>query len=78
MSARPQDYVSDHGRMTTNALEGFHGLALMYQDKRTDLEHLHYTCKTNMAICHKVRNISIHTLKMFIVVVKFQFKFCYI
>ncbi len=43
MSARAQDYVSDHGRMTTNALEGFHGLALMYRDKRTDLEHLHYT-----------------------------------
>jgi len=54
MSARPQDYVSDHGRMTTNAVEGFHGLALVYRDKRTDLEHLHYSCKTNMAICHKV------------------------
>jgi len=54
MSARPQDYVSDRGRLTTNAVEGFHGLALLYRDKRTDLHHLHYICKTNMAICHKV------------------------
>lgn len=58
MSARPQDYVSIHGRMTTNAVEGFHGLALMYRDKRTDLGHLHYVCKTNMAICHKVQSTS--------------------
>ncbi len=54
MSSRPQDYISDRGRLTTNTVEGFHGLALMYRDKRTDLHHLHYTCKTNMAICHKV------------------------
>ena len=26
MSGRPQDYVSDHGRLTTNTVEGFHGL----------------------------------------------------
>ena len=55
MAARPQDYVSLGGRMTTNTVEGFHGLALMYRDKRTDLGHTHYVCKTNMAICHKVR-----------------------
>ncbi len=54
MSAYPQDYVSDHGRLTTNTVEGFHGLALVYRDKRTDLSHTHYVCKTNMAICHKV------------------------
>ncbi len=54
MAARPQDYVSDHGRLTTNTIEGFHGLALVYRSKRTDLGHAHYTCKTNMAICHKV------------------------
>ena len=58
MAACPQDYVSDyvsdHGRLTTNTVEGFHGLALIYRDKRTDLGHVHYTCKTNMAICHKV------------------------
>ncbi len=41
MSAWPQNYVSDHGRLTTNAVEGFHGLALLYRDKRTDLHHLH-------------------------------------
>ena len=55
MSLHPQDYVSDHGRLTTNSVEGFHGLALVYRDKRTDLGHTHYTCKANMAICHKVK-----------------------
>ena len=44
--------------MTTNTVEGFHGLALMYRDKRTDLEHTHYVCKTNMAVCHKVRMLQ--------------------
>ena len=55
MSAAPQDYMSDRGRLTTNTVEGFHGLALVYWDKRTDLGHTHYVCKTNMAICHKVK-----------------------
>ena len=57
MATRPQDYVSDHGRLTTNTVEGFHGLALMYRGKRTDLEHVHYVCKTNMAICHKASSV---------------------
>ena len=57
MSLHPQDYVSDHGRLTTNSVEGFHGLVLVYRDKMTDLGHTHYTCKTNMAICHKVKYI---------------------
>lgn len=44
MAGQPQDYVSTtHGRITT---KGFHELALMYRDKRTDLGHLHYVCKT--------------------------------
>lgn len=60
MASRPQDYVSVHGRMTTNAVEGFHGLALMYRDKRTDLGSKHYICKTNMAVCHKVPIIRIY------------------
>jgi hypothetical protein len=34
-------------------VEGFHGLAILYRSKRTDLGHVHYVCKTNMAICHK-------------------------
>ena len=55
MSKKPQDYVSDRGRTTTNAVEGFHGIALRYRSKRTDLGHTHYVCKTNMAICHKVQ-----------------------
>lgn len=59
IAARPQDYVSDHGRLTTNTVEGFHGLALMYRGKRTDLGHVHYVCKTNMAICHKVSSCKL-------------------
>ena len=31
MADKPQDYVSESGRMTTNVIEGFHGLALMYK-----------------------------------------------
>ena len=45
MAARPQDYVSDRGRLTTNSVEGFHGLALLYRGKRTDLGHTHYVWK---------------------------------
>ena len=41
--------------MITNSVEGFHGLALMYWDKKADLGHTYYVCKTNMAVCHKVR-----------------------
>ena len=54
MAGHPQDYVSSRGRLTTNAVEGYHGLALLYRGKRTDLQHTHYICKTNMATCHKV------------------------
>lgn len=54
MADRPQDYVTERGRVTTNSVEGFHGVALMYRDKRTDLGHTHYVCKRNMSICHKV------------------------
>lgn len=69
MAERPQDYVRQRGRVTTNCVEGFHGLALMYRDKRTDLGHTHYVCKTNMSICHKVitdfvKNNHAHTSKI--------------
>ena len=53
MADRPQEYVTPNGKMTTNSIEGFHGLALKYRSKRIDLKHAHYCCKTNMAICHK-------------------------
>ena len=56
IAGRPQDYVSSRGRLTTNAVEGFHGLALVYRGKRRDLGRVHYVCKTNMAICHKVNS----------------------
>ena len=55
MSQRPQDYITIGSRKTTNAVEGFHGLALMYREKRVDLGHEHYVCKTDMALCHKVK-----------------------
>lgn len=58
MSERPQDYITPSGRMTTNTVEGFHGLTLMYRDKRTDFGHKHYVCKTNMGVCHKVHNLQ--------------------
>jgi len=54
MAKRPQEYVTPQGRVTTNSIEGFHGLALKYHGKKVDLHHSHYTCKTNMAICHTV------------------------
>ena len=56
MAARTQDYVSDHVCLTTNTVEGFHCLALR---KQTDLGHVHYVCKTNMAICHKASTIDV-------------------
>ena len=64
MANRPQDYVTPNGRMTTNSVEGFHGLALMYRGKQIDLEHTHYTCKMNMAVCHKV--YTCNACKMYI------------
>jgi len=53
MADKPQDYITPTGKVTTNAIEGFHGLALKYSGKRIDLEHAHYCCKTNMAVCPK-------------------------
>ena len=53
MAGRPQEYVTPNGKVTTNSVEGFHGLALKYRSKRIDLKHAHYCCKTNMVICHK-------------------------
>ena len=54
MAARAHEYITPQGRVTTKSVEGFHGLALKYRGKRVELQHTHYTCKTNMAICHKV------------------------
>ena len=54
MAKKPHEYIIPEGRCTTNSIEGFHGLALKYRGKRVDLHHNHCTCKTNMAICHKV------------------------
>lgn len=53
MADRPQEYITAAGKVTTNAVEGFHGLALKYRGKRIDLLSTHYCCKTNMAVCHK-------------------------
>ena len=59
MAEKPEEYIGEKGKRTTNNAEGFHGSALAYRDKRIDLNCLHYECKTNMAILHKVTNISL-------------------
>ena len=48
-----EEYVKSKGKLTTNSIEGLHGLELKYQNKRTDLNTIHYCCKTNRATCHK-------------------------
>ena len=53
MADKPQEYITPTGKVTTNSVEGFHGLALKYRGKRIDLGPAHYCCKTNMAVCHK-------------------------
>ena len=53
MAGKPQKYITVAGKVTTNAVEGFHGLALKYCGKRIDLLSTHYCCKTNMVVCHK-------------------------
>ena len=55
MAEKPEEYIGEKGKRTTNTAEGFHGNALAYCDKRIDLNCLHYECKTNMAILHKVK-----------------------
>ena len=34
MAARAQEYIIPEGRVTTNSVEGFHGLALKYRSKK--------------------------------------------
>ena len=53
MADKPQEYITPTGKVTTNSVEGFRGLALKYRGKRIDLGTGHYCCKTNMAVCHK-------------------------
>ena len=53
MAEKPQEYITTTGKVTTDAVEGFHGLALKYRGKRIDILSTHYCCKTNMAVCHK-------------------------
>ena len=53
MAGKPQEYITTTGKVTTNAVEGFHGLALKDRGKRIDLFTTHYCCKTNMVVCHK-------------------------
>ena len=45
MAKKPHEYITPEGRVTTNSIEGFHGLAVKYCGKRVDLHHHHYTCK---------------------------------
>ena len=36
MADKPQEYITSTGKVTTNAIEGFHGLAFKYRGKRVD------------------------------------------
>ena len=45
MADKPQEYITTTGKVTTNAIEGFHGLALKYRGKRIDLAHTHITAQ---------------------------------
>ena len=54
MATRPEEYITLEGRITNNIPEGYHGIALAYRGKRIDLGSVHYQCKTNMSIPHKV------------------------
>ena len=49
MAEKPEEYIREKGRRTTNPAEGFHGTCLAYRDKRIDLNCQHYECKANMA-----------------------------
>ena len=53
VAGKPQEYITNTGKVTTNTVEGIHGLALKYRGKRIDLLTTHYYCKTNMAVSHK-------------------------
>ena len=59
MVKQPQEYVTPEGQVTTNNVQGFHGLTLKYQGKRVDLNYTHYIYRTSMAICHKIHMIYI-------------------
>ena len=54
MATKADEYISTDVRQTNNTPEGYHGIALSYRDKRIDLGSMHYQCKTNMPIPHKV------------------------
>ena len=54
VAERPEEYIGEKGKRTTNTAEGFHGNAMVYCNKRINLNCVHYECKTNMAILHKV------------------------
>lgn len=58
MASRPQEYITLDGRVTNNIPEGYHGIALVYRNKQIDLGSIHYKCKTNMSIPHKVTNYN--------------------
>ena len=46
----------NYGRVTNNIPERYHGITLMYRNKKIDLGSIHYKCKTNMLIRNKVTN----------------------
>jgi len=42
MAEKPEEYIREKGRRTTNPAEGFHGTCLAYRDKRIDLNCQRY------------------------------------
>ena len=54
MATRLEEYITLEGRITNDIPEGYHGIAFAYSRKRIDLGSVHYQCKTNMSIPHKV------------------------
>ncbi|CAH3162441.1 unnamed protein product [Porites lobata] len=56
MATRPDEYITLDGRVTNNIPEGYHEIVLMYRNKRIDLRSVHYKCKANMSIPHKMIN----------------------
>ena len=60
MATRPEEYITLEGPNTNNIPEGYHGIALAYRGKRIDLGSVHYQCKTNMSIPHKVTVPTVH------------------
>ena len=55
MADWPQEYASLNSKVTTNSIEGFHGMALKYCSKRIDLKHVYIAAKPTWQFAIKIR-----------------------